>query len=86
MGTLKKNPGPKPNACQGFSVCHCNLNSISSHNFFKLSLLGAYINLHNFVVICLSDTHLDSSILHDDDNLKIAGFNIYREGRSSFEY
>ena len=76
-GNIEKNPGPKPS--QRFSVCHGNLNSISAHNFLKLSLLRAYITVHNFDVICLSETYLDSSALHDDDNLQIPGYNLYRK-------
>ena len=51
----------------------------SAHNFLKLSLLRAYITVHNFDVICLAETYLDSSILHDDDNLQIPGYNLYRK-------
>ena len=52
-----------------------------AHNFLKLSLLRAYIIVHKFDVICLSETYLNSSILHDDDNLQILGYNLYREDR-----
>ena len=45
----------------------------------KLSILRAYITVHEFDVICLSKTYLDSSILHDDDNLQISGYNLYNE-------
>ena len=45
-GDIEKNPGAKPNLCQSFSVCHWNLNSISAHNFLKLSLLRAYTTVH----------------------------------------
>ena len=62
-----------------FFYCHWNLNSISAHNFLKLSFLRAYITVHEFDVICLSETYLDSSILHDDDSLQISGYNLYRE-------
>ena len=34
-GDIDKNPGPKPNPCQSFYICHWNLNSISVHNFLK---------------------------------------------------
>ena len=74
-----KNPGPKPNSCQSFSISHWNLNSISTDNFLKLTILRAYITVHGFEVICLSETYLDSSILHDDDNLQISGYNLYNE-------
>ena len=45
----------------------------------KLTILRAYITVHGFEVICLSETYLDSSILHDDDNLQISGYNLYNE-------
>ena len=40
-------------------------------------LLKAYITVHKFDIICLSETYLDSSS-DDDDNLEIAGYNIAR--------
>ena len=49
------------------------------HNFFKLSLLRAYITVHKSDVICLSDTYLNSPILHDDTNLQIPGYNLDRK-------
>ena len=42
-GDIEENPGPKPNSCDCLSICHWNLNSISAHNFIKLSLLRDYI-------------------------------------------
>ena len=47
---------------QSFSICHWNLNSISAHNFIKISLLKTYIVTYKLDVICLSETCLDSSI------------------------
>ena len=76
-GDIKKNPGPKPNFYQRFSICHCHWRrssvfsvnfDISVHSFLKFSILSTYIAVHNFDVICLSETHLNSSILHDDDS------------------
>ena len=43
--------------------------------YFKLFLLKAYISVHKFDIICLSETYLDSSVLLDDDNLVIPGYN-----------
>ena len=37
-GDIEKNPGAKPNSYQSFSIFHWNLNSVSAHNFLKLSL------------------------------------------------
>ena len=78
-GDVEKNSEPKPNSYQSFSICHWNLNSSSAHNFLKLSLLRAYITVYKSDVICLSETNLDSSILHDDNNLQIPGYNLHRE-------
>ena len=77
-GDIEKNPGPKTKSCQSFSICHWNLNSISAHNFSKLSLLQAYNAVHKYDIICLSETYLNSSIPYDDDNLEIPGYNLIR--------
>ena len=52
-GVIEENPRPKPSSNQSFSVCHWNLNSISAHNYMKVSLLRVYISTHKFDVICL---------------------------------
>ena len=44
-GDIEENPGLKPNYCEYLFICHWNLNSISAHNFMKLSLLRAYISI-----------------------------------------
>ena len=36
-GNVEENPGPKPSSKQIFSLRHCTLNSISAHNYIKLS-------------------------------------------------
>ena len=77
-GEIEKNLGPKPNSCQSFPICHWNLNSTSAHNFLKLSFQRAYIIVHKFDAWYLSETYLDSFILHDDDNLQIPGYNLYK--------
>ena len=50
-GDIASNPGPKPNSCQSFSICHWNLNIC--HNFSKISLLKAYNAIHTYDIICL---------------------------------
>ena len=65
-GDIETNPGPKL-----ISVCYWNLNSISAHNFTKISLLTGYILVHNFDIICLSETYLNSETPTDDKNLEI---------------
>ena len=75
-GDIEENPGPKCNSNQSFSICHWNLNSITAHNYLKISLLRAYISLHNFDVVCISETYLDSTTALDEENLEIAGYNL----------
>ena len=77
-GDIELNPGPKPNSCKSFSICHWNLNSITSHNFIKVSLLTAYYGIHKFDIICLSETYLNSETLSNDENLNIPGYNLIR--------
>ena len=75
-GDIEENQEPKASSNQSFSICHWNLNSISAHSYIKVSLLRAYISTHKFYVICISVTYLDSDTSDDDDNLKIAGYNL----------
>ena len=82
-GDVEENPGPKPMPCQSFSICHWNVNRVSAHNFRKVSLLRAYISIHKFDVICISETFLNSDTAFDDDNLKIEGCNIVRSDHPS---
>ena len=83
-GDIEINPCPKSNALNRcFSICHWNLNSISAHMFTKVSLLSAYISVHKFDIICLSETYLNSEIPSDDENLEIPGYNLVREDHPS---
>ena len=77
-GDIEQNPGPKPSSCQCFSSCHWNLNSISAHNFIKLSPLRAYITIHKFDIVCLPETSLNTSISNDADSLEVPGYNLFR--------
>ena len=38
-GDIEENQGPKPSSNQSFSLCHWNLDSISAHNYIKVSFL-----------------------------------------------
>ena len=40
-GDVEENPGPKPSSKQILSICLSILNSISAHNYIKLTLLRA---------------------------------------------
>ena len=77
-GDIELNPGPKPNSCKSFSICHWNLNSITSHNFIKVSLITTYNSIHKFDIICLFETYLNSETLSNDENLNIPGYNLVR--------
>ena len=70
-GDIKENLGPKASSTQSFSICHWNLNIISAYNYIKLSLLRAYVSIHKFNVICISETYLDSDASTFDENLQI---------------
>ena len=59
-GDIEFNPGSKPDSSQSFSISHWNLDSMSAHNYSKISLLTAYISIHDFD-ICLSETYLTST-------------------------
>ena len=51
-GDIEQNPRPESNSSQSFSICHWNLNSISEHNFIKISLFRTYIASRKLDVIC----------------------------------
>ena len=65
-GDIEFNQGPRKLKENTFSMCHWNLNSITVHNFSKLTQLKAYISTYKHDLICLSETYLDSSV---PDNL-----------------
>ena len=82
-GYIETNPGPKSISGQSFSISHLNLNSISGHNFTKISLLTAYDLVHNFDIICVTETYLNSETLTDDKNLEIPGYYLLRADHPS---
>ena len=82
-GDIETNPGPTPSSGQCFSICHWNLNSITAHNFAKLSLLTAYNLVHSFDIICLSETYLNSVTPTNDTRLELPGYNLLRSDHPS---
>ena len=46
----------------------------SVHNYTELYLLTAYVLVHNFDIICISETHLNSKTSKDDQNLETPGY------------
>ena len=47
-------------------------------NFVKIPLLEAYAITHNFDVVCLSETFLDSSYSNDDPRLQLSRYSLVR--------
>ena len=60
-----------------------NLNSISAHNYSKVSLWNAYLTVHKFDIVCLSETYFDSNTAPDNDNLEVSGYSLVRSGPSN---
>ena len=78
-GDIELNPGPKKrSSCYNFSVCHWNLNSITPHNFAKIDLHQAYNTIHQYDMICLSESYLHASVSSENDNLNINGYKLVR--------
>ena len=63
--------------------CHWNLNGLTAHNSIKILLLQAYITQHNYDIICLSKTFLNSSVETNDDRISIDGYNLIRADHPS---
>ena len=80
---IETNPGPKPNPCHSFSICHWNLNSLTAQNYLKVSLLRVYVAIRKFDVVRLSETYLDWPNLSDDDNFNLPGYNAVRADHPS---
>ena len=64
-GDIETNPGPRRNLNNHFTICHWNL-------------LKAYLAIHKFDIVCLSETYLNSGFPFDDDNLDIPGYIMVR--------
>ena len=73
-GDIELNQGPQELKAKSLLVCHWNLNSLSAHNFSKLTELKAYISVYKHDFICLSETYLDSII--PDSLLEIDEYNL----------
>ena len=82
-GDIELNPGPKPSSFKCFSICHWNLNSITSHDFLKVKLLTAYNVMHKFDIIYISESYLNSDTSSNDNNLNIPGYNMSRADHPS---
>ena len=79
-GDTEKNPGPKYSS---LAFCHWNLNGLTAHDSIRISLLQAYVTQHNYDIICLSKTFLNSSIDSSDTRILIDGYNLIRSDHPS---
>ena len=75
---IELNPGPPTNIGQNLSVFHYNVNSLSVHNFSKISLIKAFNAIHHFDIIFISETFLDSSFSSDLRELTIENYTMVR--------
>ena len=66
-GDVETNPGPDT-----LDFCCWNLNSITAHDFLRVSLIEAYNSLYNYDLIGIVETHLDSTV--DEDKLALDGY------------
>ena len=80
-GDVKTNPGPKKSSVIKF--CHWNLNGLAVRDFLKVILIEAFITTHNFDIICLSETFLDSTVSQHDENIMINGYSLSRADHPS---
>ena len=80
-GDNETNPGPRKSCPIKF--CHWNLNGLAAHDFIKVPFIEAFISTHNFDILCLSETFLDSAIDLNDEDINIDGYSILRADRPS---
>ena len=65
-GDVETNPGPDT-----LDFCSWNLNSITSYDFLRVSLIEAYNSVYKYDMIGITETHLDSTF--DNDRLSLDG-------------
>ena len=82
-GDIKTNPGPDNSDDNNLSICHLNLNGIATNDFFKIYPLEAHNAMHEFDIICISETLLNSEIPTDDPKLILQGYVIIRPDHPS---
>ena len=59
-------------------MCHYNINSLVANNFTKLSSLEAFNAVHNFDIIYISESFLDSFFSSHDSALLLKGYQLVR--------
>ena len=63
---VEKNPGPKDDFLK---IMYWNPNSLSTLDFFRISLIQAYNAVHNFHIISISESALTRDITNDQIDL-----------------
>ena len=56
---------------------------VEAYNFIKISLVEAYNTIHNFDLICVSETFLNSDYSNDDARLMLPGYAMIRSDHPS---
>ena len=79
-GDIETNPGTRKSFIKFF---HWNLNGLAAHDFVKMLLIEVFIKTHNFDIICLSETFLDSSMDISDTRININGYSLLRADHPS---
>ena len=79
-GYIKTNPRTR---FSSLKFCNCYLNSLTAHDSINILLFQVYITKHNYDIICLLETFLNSSIQSNDNRIKIDGYNLIRSGHPS---
>ena len=51
-----------------YSLCHCNLNILTAHDFPKVGTFEAVHNPDEFNIKCLLEIYLDSKTFNSNDN------------------
>ena len=74
-GDVEINPGQRKKK-QDLFLVYININSILVHN--KLTLSQAYNTIHQYDILYISETFLDSSISNDDTTLSLSSYNLAR--------
>ena len=85
-GDVEANPGPGPpsmNIYNKLSVCHWNAGSLPVQNFVKIDLIKAFNSVHNFDIIFITETFLNSSHLSDNSELLIENYTLIRSDHPS---
>ena len=59
-------------------MCHWSLNGLTTNNYIKLNLLEDFNIVHDFDIICLGETFLNSEYLIVDPGLELKGYALVR--------